>query len=1167
MKISSRLRIAIYTPAIIAVVVISALVYSFLDMSRTQQNGASVRDIRSGITRVNYTLFSYTVNHGDSQRLNFLSEQDSVSTMLAAVNFQDAAQQNLLIGIRDDISAMKGSFTQLVAFYNNGSAGNVAGTEDQLVGSLLQKTYDADSKAAVLRGLVDDGLTVTEFRTTGLIFIVLLLAVIPLTIVLVRTRRDIMSSISNLSRGAAAIGSGDLDYKVDDKGKDELGDLSRAVNRMSSDLKNITASKTELEKEIEERKQAERDLAQSEQRWATTLASIGDAVIATDVLGKITFMNPIAEHLTGWRLKDAVKKPIGEVFNIINELTRKPSENPVAKVIEKGTIVGLANHTILIGKAGREIPIDDSGAPIRSASGAVTGVVLVFRDITERRKAEEEIARSERKYRSLNLSMTEGLCLHEMIYDDSGEPVDYRIIDINPSYERITGLAKREVVGKKASELYGTGEPPYFDIYTRVAGSGKAETFETYFPPMDKYFSISAFSPGKGTFATVFSDITTRTRAEAALRYNESRLRRFYESGLIGVIYWNMDGAITDANDKFLEMVGYTREDLTEGWIDWANMTPPEYKPLDDRSMEELKTAGVNSAPFEKEYIRKDGSRLPILISGAMLDDERFNGVAFVMDITGIKAAEQEMGRLNRQLRAISDCNQVIVRATDEPTLLNDICRIVVDEVGYTMAWVGTVENDEGKTIRPVAWYGSENGYLATSNITWADTERGRGSTGIAARTGKTDFCQDFTTDPKAAPWREAALARGYKSSIALPLFDVMEEVFGVLTIYSNRANGFNPAEVRLLEELSGDLAFGVNVMRIRGERDKAEDNLQLERDKLLRILGSMKEEVGIVSSDFDIEYINPAMHSQFGDVIGRKCYQCFAGLDAPCHNCNYEEVLKGKTVHREFSPSTVDTVFEVTDSPLRNADGTISRLVTWHNITERKKIEQLKDEFIGMVSHEIRTPLTVIIGSLAVSMEEGIPETESKELVSSALKYAQSLSDITENLLELSRYQSNRLNLQPIESDIAEIAKTVIDKLSDRSSLHKLTLEMPFDLPTILVDPLRIERVIYNLVENAIKYSPDGGKVKIFARLKDSELIVGISDQGFGISGEDQGRLFKSFERLQAYEEHSIPGLGLGLRVCDTLVKAHNGRIWLESRKGKGSTFYFSVPVSVKRQ
>jgi PAS domain S-box-containing protein len=138
------------------------------------------------------------------------------------------------------------------------------------------------------------------------------------------------------------------------------------------------------------------------------------------------------------------------------------------------------------------------------------------------------------------------------------------------------------------------------------------------------------------------TEIAARKQAEESLLKSEKRLRRLYESGLLGMFYWNRDGQITDANDKFLDMIGYSREDMAAGRINGYRMTPPEFKIVDERSVSELHTADVNKIPFEKEYIRKDGTRLSILIAGALLDRERFNGIAFVLDITERKIAESQ---------------------------------------------------------------------------------------------------------------------------------------------------------------------------------------------------------------------------------------------------------------------------------------------------------------------------------------------------------------------------------------------------------------------------------------------------------------------------------------------------------------------------------------------
>jgi PAS domain S-box-containing protein len=142
-------------------------------------------------------------------------------------------------------------------------------------------------------------------------------------------------------------------------------------------------------------------------------------------------------------------------------------------------------------------------------------------------------------------------------------------------------------------------------------------------------------------------DITERKRTEKALKASETRLRRFYDSGMIGTLYYKMDGSITEANDKFLEMVGYTREDLQTGSIKWDKMTPPEYRSLEEHAIAELKATGV-AMPYEKEYIRKDGSRIPIILGVANIDEACDDGIAFVLDITERKKAEEYLAKIEK---------------------------------------------------------------------------------------------------------------------------------------------------------------------------------------------------------------------------------------------------------------------------------------------------------------------------------------------------------------------------------------------------------------------------------------------------------------------------------------------------------------------------------------
>lgn len=197
--------------------------------------------------------------------------------------------------------------------------------------------------------------------------------------------------------------------------------------------------------------------------------------------------------------------------------------------------------------------------------------------------------------------------------------------------------------------------------------------------------------------------------------------------------------------------------------------------------------------------------------------DSRYLGRwAINENISRYKLAEERLLRLNRELLAVRDCARAVLQATDEPKLLFDTCRIICNVAGYRMAWIGTVEHDEAKTIRPVAWSGVEDGYLASVAITWADTERGRGPTGTAARTGKTVVLEDYASNPSGRPWRERAYQRGYRSSIAVPLFGSDGGVCAVLTVYGSQPFVFTSGPVRLLEEVTEDLAAGIGALRAR---------------------------------------------------------------------------------------------------------------------------------------------------------------------------------------------------------------------------------------------------------------------------------------------------------------------------------------------------------------
>jgi response regulator RpfG family c-di-GMP phosphodiesterase len=205
---------------------------------------------------------------------------------------------------------------------------------------------------------------------------------------------------------------------------------------------------------------------------------------------------------------------------------------------------------------------------------------------------------------------------------------------------------------------------------------------------------------------------------------------------------------------------------------------------------------------------------------------------------------EQEIAerkRLERALRALSECNQILVRSSDEAQLLMAMCRALVDVGGYRFAWVGFAEHDEAKTVTPVAVFGSDGDYVKDAHITWADTERGRGPTGTAIRSGVVQVNQDFAHNPNLAPWREVALRHGFASSIALPLTNDTG-VFGALMIYSGEPDAFNHDEVALLTELAADLAYGITSLRARVERAQYVRTIRRNLEETIQAIAAVVE-------------------------------------------------------------------------------------------------------------------------------------------------------------------------------------------------------------------------------------------------------------------------------------------------------------------------------------
>ena len=358
-------------------------------------------------------------------------------------------------------------------------------------------------------------------------------------------------------------------------------------------------------------------------------------------------------------------------------------------------------------------------------------------------------------------------------------------------------------------------------------------------------------------------------------------------------------------------------------------------------------------------------------------------------------------------------------------------------------------------------------------------------------------------------------------------------------------------------------------------ERKRMEEMLKESEEKLRLMFESANDGIAIIDLDGNLMQVNEAVLRMHGydskaELIGRSGFELFAVKDRARAMENIKRTLEtgrlGEIEYRLLRRDGSEFDAGIDGAVLRDAFGNpIGFVVVVRDITERKKLEQLKDEFIGLVSHELRSPLTVITGAVNTVLTEGarLSPEETRQLLKDAALEAKSLSHLLGNLLELSRARANRLVLYAEAISIRKVILDTVEEIKHQSSAHQFTMDIPRKLPPVYADQLRLERVLYNLLDNAVKYSPQGSEVRVSAKPGKEQLVIGVSDQGPGISLSDQAKLFRPFQRLEESRLERAGGVGLGLLVCRRLVEAHGGRIWVESEPRRGSTFFFTIPLS----
>ncbi len=360
------------------------------------------------------------------------------------------------------------------------------------------------------------------------------------------------------------------------------------------------------------------------------------------------------------------------------------------------------------------------GAALALAFGLVA-IWVIHRDIEQRQRAEAALAQARRDWEEIFQAVGQSA----MILDP-----DQNILAVNRATLEMTGKPELELVGRKCCEIFhGTAKPVPNCPFQSMSHSGSTETREIEAQMQDRVCLVSCtpiLDVEHRLVAAIHlaTDITERTRAEAALRQASAYNRSLIEASLDPLVTIDPNGKITDANSAMELATGYSREELM-GTGFKTYFTDPERAWM---GFQQAYRDGW-AQDSELEIRHYDGHTTPVLYNASVYRDDagKVIGVfAAARDISERRKADKELRRLNRALKALSDCNEALAHATDESALLNEVCRILIRDNTYLLAWVGYAEQDEAKTVRPVAHAGFEAGYVDTLKITWADTARGR---------------------------------------------------------------------------------------------------------------------------------------------------------------------------------------------------------------------------------------------------------------------------------------------------------------------------------------------------------------------------------------------------------------------------------------------------------
>ena len=902
-------------------------------------------------------------------------------------------------------------------------------------------------------------------------------------------------------------------------------ELQSANEELRSTLEELETSKEELQSMNEELQTVNQEnrhkmdeLDQLSRDLQHLLTSTDIATLFLDRTLRILRFTPRISELFNVRMTDR-ERPLSD---FTHRLGYDELQQDAARVID---------HLVPIE---REVQ-DESGRwyltrvlPYRSAGDRIGGVVITFVDITERKRAEDDV-REAKEYA-------------EHIIETLPEPLlvltsELRVQSANAAFYEHFQVAAEETKGCKIYEL-GNGQwniPSLRELLEDVLpGDNVFHEYQVEHEFDDLGRRVMLLNGRRLDHLQLIllgiHDITERYEAEQALRKSEERLRRMVNVEGVGVLIFDGAGTLVDANDALLHMLGYSREEVVAKNLSWQSLTPPEYVEISEQQMQKLQTTG-RLGPYEKEYIRKDGSRSWMVFAGASLGDGTI--IEYGIDANDRKRAEKALRESEARYRALAE-------------------------------------------LSPEAILVNANGRFAYAN---AAAARLLGAGCSQELIGRSPF---------------ELIGPEYHAVMQERIRAVLEEkrTTARLDYRWQRLDG-SPVDVEVIAgpiDWEGTQAVQV-VARDITNRKRAEEALRQSEEQRYRTLSeSIDEGFCIIEMLFDdagepIDYrfleVNPIFQRQMGieNAVGRRMREIAPRQGADWFDVYSRVALTGESMRFQKSAVEHGRFYDV--YAFRIGQPEERRVaVLLNDITERKQLEEelrciatelseanrRKDEYLAMLGHELRNPLAAIRSATELMKHAQTEAPRLRHAYGVLERQSSHMSRLIDGLLDVSRLARGKVHLELATLDVREVIDAVLQDREADIAARGLRLErhVPSEPLWIMGDQIRLAQVFDNLLGNAIKFTDPPGCITAALERHEEHAVIRIRDTGNGIRTEMLARIFEPFQQETQDVARSTGGLGLGLALAKGLIDLHRGTIDARSAgPGTGAELEVWLPLT----